>query len=308
MTGPAPHFTIFTPTFDRAHTLGRGYEGLVGQTFRDFEWLIVDDGSKDGTEALVAGWQREGKISIRYFRQDHRGAHVATNLGVREARGEFFAKLDSDDAFNPDTLEKMWDHWLGIPEAERAHFVGVTGLCQDQTGELVGDRFPSSPLDSTPPELQYRHRVKGDKFGILRTAALREYPYPEDIKGNFIPEAILWNKIARHYRTRYVNDVVLKVWRDQPSLTRGRSKVTTNAEGHRLLFMSVLNDELRWLPSAPDKFVRAAANYLRFSWHCHVSLGSQWRALHGGMTKLLWLLSAPLGVPLYLRDRMTGRA
>ena len=91
-------FTVFTPTYNRARTLERVYSSLEAQTFRDFEWLIVDDGSTDGTRALVYEWQRQGSFAIRYFWQENRGKHVAFNVAVRESRGEFFLPLDSDDA------------------------------------------------------------------------------------------------------------------------------------------------------------------------------------------------------------------
>ena len=60
----APLFTVYTPTYNRAHTLHRCYESLKVQTFRDFEWLIVDDGSTDGTAELVAGWQATCHLSV----------------------------------------------------------------------------------------------------------------------------------------------------------------------------------------------------------------------------------------------------
>src|SRR5437762_2817315 len=95
-------FTVFTPTYNRAGTLPRVYESLKAQTFRDFEWIIVDDGSADSTQELVQSWIGDLDFPIRYFRQQNQGKHVAVNLGVKEARGEFFLNLDSDDACVPE--------------------------------------------------------------------------------------------------------------------------------------------------------------------------------------------------------------
>jgi len=300
----APTFTLFTPTYNRRHTLRRPYESLLAQTSRDFEWVVVDDGSTDGTEDLVRGWAAEGRLPMRYFRQEHRGAHCAMNLGVREAQGMFFSKLDSDDACRPETLARFATLWAEMPPDLREGFAGITGLCENQRGERIGDAFPHSPLDASPPELSYRYKVRGDKFGFLRTSALREHPQPEDVGGNFIPEGVLWHKIAQRYRTRYVNEVFLTVWLDQPSLTRGPSRAAVNAAGHRLLFMSMLNADLPWLRYAPWRFLCGAANYCRFSCHCGVSAPAQWADLHGLGAKLLWFLGAPLGWPLYWRDRL----
>ncbi len=97
-----PLFTIFTPTYNRAHTLHRVFDSLRAQTLRDFEWLLIDDGSIDGTEGLVAGWAQSADFPVRYLRQDHAGKHIARNRALGEARGHFFACLDSDDAFGPE--------------------------------------------------------------------------------------------------------------------------------------------------------------------------------------------------------------
>lgn len=93
--------TIFTPAYNRAHTLGRTYASLLRQTCDDFEWLIVDDGSKDSTQSLVEGWIQEGKISIRYIYQENQGMHGAHNTAYRNIYTELNTCIDSDD-YMPD--------------------------------------------------------------------------------------------------------------------------------------------------------------------------------------------------------------
>ena len=101
----SPYFTVFTPTFNRAYTLQGVYESLAMQTFRDFEWIIVDDGSTDNTENLISEWKKEANFVIRYYYQTNQGKHIASNKGVKEAQGELFLFLDSDDRCVPQTLE-----------------------------------------------------------------------------------------------------------------------------------------------------------------------------------------------------------
>lgn len=96
--------TIFTPTFNRAHTLPRLYESLLKQTDHNFEWLIVDDGSKDDTEEIVKTFSEE-HFKIRYIKQENGGKHIATNVGLKSAQGDLFTVLDSDDWFYPDAVE-----------------------------------------------------------------------------------------------------------------------------------------------------------------------------------------------------------
>ncbi|MCI7310350.1 MAG: glycosyltransferase family 2 protein [Prevotella sp.] len=88
--------TVFTPTYSRAYSLPRLYESLKAQTFVDFEWLIVDDGSTDGTKQLIEKWSDEDSF-IRYYRQERGGKHRAINLGVQQAKGDLFFIVDSDE-------------------------------------------------------------------------------------------------------------------------------------------------------------------------------------------------------------------
>ena len=90
--------TIFTPTYNRANTLGRLYESLKIQSNQDFEWLIVDDGSSDDTQALIDSFIEEQILSIRYIKQSNAGKQAAWNNAVLNAQGEFFCGVDSDDA------------------------------------------------------------------------------------------------------------------------------------------------------------------------------------------------------------------
>jgi glycosyltransferase involved in cell wall biosynthesis len=92
----APMFTVFTPTYNRSHTLHRVYDSLHAQTYRNFEWLVIDDGSTDGTAEMIESWRRNADFPIRFFAQPHAGKHVAHNRALDEARGRFFIVLDSD--------------------------------------------------------------------------------------------------------------------------------------------------------------------------------------------------------------------
>lgn len=297
-----PLFTVYTPTFNRAHTLHRVFDSLRAQTCRDFEWLVIDDGSTDDTAALMARYQAEAAFPVRYLQEPHRGAHHAHNLSLRESHGELWLKLDSDDGCLPHALERLKHHWEHIPAAERTVFSGVTGLCHDQDGRLVGTRFPRDPLDCTAAELEYRHKVRGEKWGCLRLDVLRQFPYPADVPGNFIPESFLWCQVSQRFKTRHVNEELRVYWTDAPSLVHGRSNPRVNAAGHRLMFKMVLDLESGWFFTAPLRLLRAAAQYSRFAWLSGVGLLRQFHELESTGGKLLWLLTMPGGWGMWLRD------
>lgn len=294
-------FTVFTPTFDRAHVLGRVHDSLVNQTFRDFEWVIVDDGSTDDTAKVVETWKNQNLFPLRYFRQENQGKHVAFNRGVREAKGELFLTLDSDDSCVPTALERLRFHWMNIPEGIRGQFSAVTALCLDQKGNPVGGRFPGEFIDSDSLEIRYKYGVSGEKWGFQRTDVLRQFPFPEDLKGTYVPEGLVWNSISRDFKTRYVNERLRIYWIEGPSMVHGHTAVK-NACGGRLQHLTCLNTELDWFRYAPLEFLRSAVHYTRFAHHCGVGLLDQVRALTSPWARVLWTLALPLGTLVFLRD------
>jgi glycosyltransferase involved in cell wall biosynthesis len=300
-----PLFTVFTPTYNRAQLLHRPYESLRAQTDRAFEWLIIDDGSADGTRALVERWQRDATFPIRYVFQPNTGKHLAHNRAVTEARGSFFLTLDSDDACVPEAIARLRFHWERIPESEQAGFSGVGVLCRDQNGEIVGDPFPYDTMDSTPLEMAYRFKVRGEKWGFQRTDILREYPFAVGPNQGYIPEGLVWHRIAKRYRLRYVNEALRVYYTDAPSMTRGRA-IAGDALGLQLFYEMVLNEHLSYFRYAPLAFGKAAAQYVRASLHRETPLAHQWRQLRRPLGRALWLAALPLARVLYRRDRRRG--
>jgi glycosyltransferase involved in cell wall biosynthesis len=219
-------FTVFTPVHNRRHTLHRVYGSLRAQTLRDFEWVVVDDGSTDGVAEALSVYRTEASFPVRIATQPHQGKNLAWNHGLELARGELFVPADSDDAFVPETLERFRELWLSIPESERPRFSGVNVLCQDPgTGETVGTPFPRSPMVSDNLELAYVHRVTGEKWGCVRTSALRETLFPEDeaFRGSHLPESYVWFSLARRYRVLCANERLRLYYRDTvDSLTASR--------------------------------------------------------------------------------------
>lgn len=291
-------FTVFTPTFNRAHTLARPYESLCAQQYRDFEWLIVDDGSTDGTRELVAGWQAAGRLTIRYLWQENGGKHRAFNRGVREAQGELFVPLDSDDWCTPEALARFDAHWSAIPPARKALFSGVGCLCRDEAGEIVGAPFPASPLDASLFALLRAQQLVGEKWGCHRTDLLKAEPFPEFPGEKFVPEALVWNRLARGRLMRFVNEP-LRVYADSgDGLTASLLRVRcASPQGTRLYYR-----EAAGLPLGARARVMAWLNYGRFAAHAGVSSQTCWQETGSPAGALARLLGAALA----WRDRRRG--
>lgn len=305
---PAFVFTIFTPTYNRGQTLHRVYDSLCRQTYRDFEWLIVDDGSTDGTRGLVERWAAKSPFLVRYVAQANRGKHVAFNRGVELARGELFVSLDSDDELTPHALERFKWHWDQIPLEARASFTGVTGLCVDQDGKLYGTRFPRDVLDSDSREIRYVHKVKGEKCGFNRTDVLRLHRFDEVEGVSYVPESLVWYAIAQVYRTRFVNEVMRVYWRAE---SRGAQISTTcpTRKGYEIAAKAEqwsLNNNLSYFRYAPKVFLYSGALFSRFSLGAGIGVRKQREQLRP-RAQLVWFVSLPLGVAEFVWDRWRVR-
>jgi glycosyltransferase involved in cell wall biosynthesis len=289
-------FTVFTPTYNRAHTLPATYESLCRQTFRDFEWLIVDDGSSDNTEQLVQEWIQANIITIRYYKQINSGKHIAFNRGVKEAQGDLFVPLDSDDQCTPNALEIFYTTWLSIPENQRNKFSGVTCLCMNANGDIVGDRFPSDNMDMDIFTMTTRYNIKGEKWGFHRTKILKDYPFPEFKGEKFIPEGVVWNRIGKNYITRFINEP-LRIYEYSPdgNTSNARKISVTSPLGVRLYFQECLSFELPFI-----KRLRITVSYFRFSFHSRIDVMKMLSEMNQNN---IYAILMPLGWLLFLRDQ-----
>lgn len=213
-----PILTIFTPTYNRAHTLGRTYESLCRQTCKDFEWLVVDDGSTDGTGDLVAGWIAEGKISIRYIYQENQGMHGAHNTAYENIDTELNTCIDSDDWMPDDAVEKIITFWR---EKGNDKYAGMVGLDASSAGGLVGNEFPEG-LTSTTLSGYYNHlHGTGDKKLVYRTEVVKKYPpYPIFPGERYVGLGSLYLMIDQDYELLVMNEPLVVVEYQDDGSTR----------------------------------------------------------------------------------------
>lgn len=207
--------TVFTPTYNRADTLYRVYESLKKQTYKEFEWLIIDDGSKDETELLVAKWIEQNEFPIQYYKQKNMGKFWSLFKGAEKAKGEWFLIADSDDEFYPETIQNFLDEYEFIPEQQRNRICGVCGLCEWQdTKQIIGNRFPQDKIVTNAIMMEQCYKVKGEKWGILKTNILLKYKptdIPKEVK--FMGESWIWYQMALEYDNVYINKVFRSCYR-----------------------------------------------------------------------------------------------
>ena len=227
--------TVFTPTYNRAYILENLYRSLQRQSYGDFEWLVVDDGSSDGTEALFDRWRREeNPFPIRYFRQENGGKCRAINHGLKLARGELFFTVDSDDYLTDDALEKVARWEAELPKDQKyCGFAGNLGTAPNVTPNkpLPGDFFDGTAFD------RYGI-VDGERASVFYTDIHRRYLYPEFPGEKFMTEAVAWNRMANDgYRMRFFNDIIWIFEYKEDGLTRsGYDLFLRNPQGTGLFF------------------------------------------------------------------------
>lgn len=298
-----PAFTIFTPTYNRAHTIHRVYEGLNNQTFQKFEWLIVDDGSTDGTAEMIEKWQQEARFPIRYYWQENQGKHIAHNVALEKAHGEFFLVLDSDDSIVPSALEWLYTSWISIPSEKRSDFCGAAALCVDQFGEIVGATLPSDVMDISLLEMRFIHKRSQEFITFYKTSIVREFPYPELPDAKFIPEGLAWSQIGQRYKTRYSNEALQIYYIDDDTENLMNRDPSLLGSSHSLWHRYTLNQEIDWFRYDPIYFLRSAVHYVRFSLHLGYGLSRQIKDLNNLLARLLWFFFLPIGIAVYLRDK-----
>ena len=204
--------TVFTPTYNRAYIISNLYNSLCRQTFKDFEWFIVDDGSTDNTEELVNEWINDANsgFSIRYFKKKNGGKPSAINYGVDRAEGELFFTVDSDDYLADDALEKI-DRWERELPKDRK-FCGVAGNLGTSKTETPNKLFEDGYRDASALERYSDYcadTIDGERAFIFYTEIQKKYKYPEFDGETFITEAVVWNRMAHDgYIVRFFNDII----------------------------------------------------------------------------------------------------
>ena len=280
-----PTITIFTPAYNRAHTIGRTYESLCRQTCKDFEWLVVDDGSKDNTRELVEGWIKEGLIPIRYIYQENQGMHGAHNTAYRNITTELNVCIDSDDYMPDDAVEKIVTFWK---EHGSEKYAGMVGLDITSNGKVIGDT-----LENLPSAIHfYKQPLKGDKKLVLRTDLAKQYPEYPIFKGErYVGLGYKYQMMDQDYSWLVLNEPLVVVeYQEDGSSYNMFNQWWKNPRG----FAFIHNNDLLYVHS-PKRRLMVATHYVS-----HCIRAGQWGMIFKSHAPLLTTLCIPSGIALYL--------
>ena len=199
-----PFLSVITPTYNRGHLLQRCYDSLCSQADMDFEWIIVDDGSTDNTEAIVNSFPK-APFSITYEKKENGGKHTALNSAHSYIHGEYVLILDSDDYLTCNAIQLVRQAWTSY--ADRTDIGMVTflkGACETEPNCTAST--PNVPVDI----LRYKRTIihSSDCCEVIRADLFRKYPFPVFQGERFIAECALWNRVALTHKCVYINKVI----------------------------------------------------------------------------------------------------
>lgn len=280
--------TIFTPAYNRAHTIDRTYQSLIRQTCKDFLWLIVDDGSTDGTKKLVEGWIRENKIPISYIYQENQGMHGAHNTAYKNITTELNTCIDSDDWMPHDAVEKIINVWK---EHRHENYAGIIGLDQTADGNLIGTNFPEN-LKETTLQGFYEAGGQGDKKLVYRTDIIKQYPEYPLFKGErYVGLAYKYMLIDQDWKLITLNEPLVTVeYQLEGSSFSMYRQYWNNPKG----FAFFRKTEMICTKSLKRQFI-VCAHYVSSS-----IISKNWAFIKESPKKMMTIIAIPLGLGLYL--------
>lgn len=187
--------TVFTPTYNRRELLTRVYRSLLNQTVKDFEWLIVDDGSTDNTDDAVKEWIDEGALRIRYIYRENGGKMRAHNTGTSMTDTELFVCLDSDDYFVDTAVEELLAAYDRARSRKTDRMIGGVVAHKGCTSEKLLGKTDFPPVEFSTLYGLYLKGFSGETTLMYRTELLKRFMFPEIEGEKYVPEDYIYDKI-----------------------------------------------------------------------------------------------------------------
>lgn len=289
--------TIHTATYNRKHTLPQAYKSLQNQTCFDFEWLITDDGSNDGTKDLVESWQRENNnFTIRYEQLEHGGLIRAVNHAIGVAQGEYYFRLDSDDVLLENAVAKIISKFVEIND--KTNYVGVGFVIVSPTGEPLKGVWPKVNeqgfVDCTNLERE-EYDLDADMREAYKLSIIKKYPFPVWKDELFAPEQLQMDAMAMDgYKLRWYSEAVYVGAYQDDGLTKGNWNLLRN---NKMGYAMLSNQRLLYEKSFKSRFMAA-------SQHVALSIVAGYPSyILKSNKKWLTLLALPYGILLSFRRR-----
>lgn len=282
--------TVFTPTYNRAHTLPRTYESLCRQTCTDFEWLVIDDGSTDNTREVIEGWIKEQKIPIRYIYKENGGLYTGYNTAYANIETELNVCIDSDDYMPDNGVELIVNTWR---QKGSEKYAGIIGLDFFLDGTPIGGKFPEDLNETHLLDLSLKNLHRGDTKQAMRTDLMKKVAPLIGFPGekNFNPVYMLL-QVDDDYPLIVLNENLCFVeYQEGDSMSKAIYKQYINSARS---FAKLRRLEMQLKRNTLKNRFRSAIHYVS---SCLISKDRNW--LKNVPSKGLVIAAAPFGVALY---------
>ncbi len=276
--------TVFTPTYNRAYCLHKCYESLKRQTCKDFDWLIIDDGSTDNTKELVDSWISSSPgFLIRYIYKENGGMHTAYNVAYENIDAELSINVDSDDYLVDNAIEDILGFW---DKKKRPDVGGIYALDCYEDRTIIGLPFPDDLVEFKGwghKHVYYYSEGKrkcfhnqGDKKFIGVTNVIKKYPpipviagekyYSLYFKQHYIERdysILIHNKpvcVVEYMPDSSTNHMFQTYIRNPKGFCEERRFVMKNAPAFKLRFMAAVHYVAESIIAGDKRFVGNATN------------------------------------------------
>lgn len=276
--------TVFTPAYNRAHTINRTYESLLGQSNKNFIWLVIDDGSTDNTAELIKKWQTfDNGFEIRYIYKENGGMHTAHNTAYANITTELNTCIDSDDCLAVEAVQKIYDKWQQVKDKG---YAGIIGNDADFDGNIIGDSLPETWIETTLTE--FNQKFKGDKKLVYATKIITKYPpLPVFDDEKFFALGYTYSLIDKDYKLAVLHEILCNVEYQADGSSRNMWKqYLKNPKGFTYLRKYHMQN-----CSNPKKLIKETVHYVSSS-----ILSKNYSFIMESPKKLLTLLLTPLGI------------
>lgn len=286
-------FSIFTPVYNREGTIHRVFDSLNKQTFEDFELILINDGSTDNSHKVISELLKTANFKVNYINNLENQHKMACYFqAIALAQGEFLVILDSDDECVENALDVFDKTYNSIPENKRKMISGITALCKDVSGELIGEKFPEYPYYSNTFKQNLYFPNSKERWGFTKTEVLQKIKInPEMFSRGLIPEGLIWECISSQgYETLYINEM-LRIYHTDTHNRLSNRDHEKNSFGMAIYSLSIINWFTKdYFSKKPKHFLKRTYTLLRAANYLNYKKSDYLRALPNKTLKSIFIM------------------
>lgn len=294
-------FTVFTPCYNSENFIHRVIKSLENQTFRDFEWLVVNDASQDNTDEVLKNYIKNDIFPIRYINLErNQGLTANINFAIKEALGKFIIFLGHDDEMLPEALEVFDDI---LKKYDSDEISAVYALAVDQNGKLVSKKYPENFQISDYWTIFFVNNNEKEKFQCFKTEILRKY-HPVDTNFNrWLPAAILWGLVGCDYKAIFINKVLRVYHTDTENSITNSSTRLSHPEAINYYFLIWINKFQYYIKGNYKRRLRGIGAYVSHGLLAKYNLFKMLKPVEKLRNKILIILFYPVAVLYNIKNK-----